>query len=227
MTGPTPTSKPASLDPTTCHFVVVEDESLLRDLLANSLSQTFAPAALHAFAEGRAALRHCLSHPVQLLLVDLGLPGLDGREVIRQVRARDARVRVIVLTAQADAALPAELIALGVAGFVDKGSPLEHAMRAVERVLAGGMYFFAGVMPQGSRFALHPSAPGRVSAAVLSARERDVARLVASGLTSKEIAQQLALSVRTVDNYRANVMQKVGVRDAVSLARWWLEQGRA
>jgi DNA-binding NarL/FixJ family response regulator len=224
---PTPAaSKPQGLTATECRVVVVEDEALLRDLLANLLGQKFQPAALHSFATGREGLKHCLDHGAELLVVDLGLPDLDGREIIRQVRARDRKTRIVVLTAQVDATLPAELVALGVAGFVDKTAPLEHTVRAVERVLAGGMYFFAGVMPTESGAALRRTAPGSV-VATLSTREREVARFVASGLSSKEIAQRLDLSARTVENYRANLMQKLGVRDTASLVRWCLEQGLA
>src|SRR5262249_47616693 len=156
--------------------------------------------------------------PVELLLTDLHLPDLDGRQIIRQVRARDRQTRVVVLTGQIDTNLPAELVALGVAGFVDKAAPLEHAVHAVERVLGGGMYFFAGVMPAVSGLAARNA--GGAGTAALSPRERDVARLVAGGLSSKEIAQRLELSTRTVENYRANLMQKIGVRDTAGLVRW-------
>lgn len=208
----------------TCHFVVVEDDALLCDLLTHTLRQHFAPAALHAFRNGSDAVKHCARERVDLLFTDLGLPDINGREVIRRARAREPQPRTIVLTGNIDGTLPAELVALGVAGFVDKGAPLEHAVRAVERVLAGGMYFFAGVMPTASRIAMRDSARGP-GVAALSARERDVVRGVAAGLSSKEIAQRLHLSARTVENYRAHAMQKIGVRDTAGLVRWCLERG--
>lgn len=217
-------SRTQALPAAACGFLVIEDDALLRDLLANLLAQKFQPASLHAFANGREALAHCAHREAQLAVIDLGLPDIDGREIIRQLRHRHRNLRIVVLTAQVDATLPAELVALGVAGFVDKAAPLEHTVRAVERVLAGGMYFFAGVMPSESGLALRRAAPAAAVAA-LSAREREVARLVAGGLSSKEIAQRLDLSARTVENYRANLMQKLGVRDTASLVRWCLEHG--
>lgn len=220
-----PFAKPAALSPAACSFVVIEDDLLLLDLLAHALRQHFKPVALHTFSTGRPGLEHCLREEVDLVLTDLRLPDLDGREIVRQLRARDRKPRVIVLTGEVDATLPAELVALGVAGFVDKATPLEHALRAVERVLAGGMYFFAGVIPAASGLAARALTSSTVSASVLSPRERDVARLVAGGLSSKEIAQRLELSARTVENYRANLMQKIGVRDTAGLVRWCLEHG--
>jgi len=209
-----------------CRFVLIEDDSLLRDLLGVALQRHFNPRGIESFATGRAGLKHCLADPPDSLLTDLRLPDMDGRQIVRELRARGGQARIIVLTGHIDAALPAELVALGVAGFVDKGTPLEHAVRAVERVLAGGMYFFAGVAPSASGMAMRGAAAATgAGPAALSPRERDIARLVAGGLTSKEIAQRLDLSPRTVENYRANLMQKIGVRDAPSLVRWCLEHG--
>jgi len=205
-------------------MVIVEDETLLRDLLASNLRQRFQPRSLELFAVGKPAVQHCLTHPVDLLLVDLRLPDIDGREIIRQVRARERKPRVIVLTSCIDATLPAELVALGVAGFIDKSTPLEHVERAVERVLAGGMYFFAGVMPAAS-VAVHAGPTSRTNPSVLTVREREIARLVTNGLSSKEIARELNLSTRTVENHRAALMQKLAVRDTARLVRWCLEHG--
>lgn len=206
-------------------MVVVEDETLLRDLLSSTLTQRFQPRDLQAFSDGRPALQHCLTHTVDLLLIDLRLPDLDGREIIRLLRVRHPKLRVIVLTAQVDAALPAELVALGVAGFIDKSAPLEHVVRAIERVLAGGMYFFAGVMPSASCAAVRGSPGAGPHPSILTAREREIARLVTSGRSSKEIARELGLSTRTVENHRASLMQKLAVRDTARLVRWCLEHG--
>lgn len=216
--------KPAALNANTCTFAVIEDDPLLLDLLGVALREKFKPAALHTFSTGKPGLEFCLRETVDLVLTDLRLPDMDGRDIVRQLRQSDRKPRVIVLTGQVDATLPAELVALGVAGFVDKGTPLEHALRAVERVLAGGMYFFAGVMPAASAItARRPTTS--LGTHALTPRERDVARLVAGGLSSKEIAHRLELSTRTVENYRANLMQKLGVRDTAGLVRWCLERG--
>lgn len=220
-----PAPKSVVLQASACKFALIEDEPLLRDLLANTLTQRFQPVSLKAFEFGAEGVQYCLKENVDVLITDLRLPDIDGREIIRQVRARDHKPRVIVLTGAVDGTLPAELVALGVAGFVDKAAPLEHAVRAVERVLAGGMYFFAGVMPSASGMAARAATAQGVSPSVLTPRERDIARLVAGGLSSKEIAAQLDLSVRTVENYRANLMQKIHVRDTASLVRWCVHHG--
>jgi DNA-binding NarL/FixJ family response regulator len=218
-------SAPPFLEATAARFALIEDDALLRDLLAAALRQRFQPKSLESFELGRDGLECCLNQPIDLLVTDLRLPDIDGREIVRQLRARQRKLRVIVLTGQVDATLPAELVSLGVAGFVDKGTPLEHAIRAVERVLAGGMYFFAGVAPSPSALVSRAVPGAGLTPSALTARERDIARLVGAGLSSKEIAAKLELSVRTVENYRAHLLHKLGLRDTPSLVRWCVQHG--
>ena len=213
------------LDPTACRFVLVEDDGLLRELLAEALRQRFEPRELRAFGEGAPALAHCLAEPVDLLIADLHLPDLDGREIVGRLRARQRPTRVIALTAETHATLPAELIALGVAGYVDKQSPLEQIERAVRRVLAGGIYFSAGVAPESPAPILAQQRTSEPGPAVLTERERAVVRAVARGLSSKEVAASLELHVRLVEKERARAMTKLGVRDLAGLIRWALRHG--
>ncbi len=214
----TPAAAPAG------NFVLIEDDTLLRELLARVIVQRFAPRSLQVFGDGTSGLNHCLASPPDLLITDLRLPGTEGRDIIRRLQAKHAGTRFVVLTSQVSPALPAELIALGVAGFIDKTSPLEHTERAIERVLAGGLYFSANVSPSPApRIGAadgHGPPPG-----VLGEREREIARLVASGLFSKEIGDKLGLSPRTVEKERVLIMEKLGVRDLPGLIRWCVRNG--
>jgi len=205
-------------------FVLVDDTATFRELLKEALQRRFSPRELHDFADGRAALAHCLASPPDLLIVDLYLRGMDGRDIVGELRRRELATRVVVLTAHPEAQLPAELVALGVAGFVDKNSPLEQIDRAVQCVLEGGMFFSATVPPPLPALAAEPPLP-RVGADALSEREREVVRLVARGLVSKEIAARLDLSTRTVEKHRARIFAKLGLHDVPTLVRWCLRNG--
>ncbi len=213
-------SSPAS----SLRFVLVDDTATFRELLKEALLRKFRPRELHDFADGRAALAHCLANPPDLLIVDLYLRGMDGRDIVSELRRRQFTTRVVVLTAHPEAQLPAELVALGVAGFVDKNSPLEQIDRAVQCVLEGGMFFSATVPPPLPALAAEPALP-RLGADALSEREREVVRLVARGLVSKEVAAQLGLSARTVEKHRARIFAKLGLHDVPTLVRWCLRNG--
>ncbi len=207
------------------HMVLIEDDALFCDLLARAIMTRFAPRSLRTFGDGTAGLAHCLAEAPDLLITDLRLPGVDGREIIRRVRARHPGTRCVVLTSAVTHALPAELLALGVGGFIDKASPMENMERAIERVLAGGLYFSAQVNPAPT--AAKPPATEGPGPAVLTEREREIARLVAGGLISKEIAERLGLSPRTVEKERGQIMEKIGVRDLSGFIRWCVRNGLA
>lgn len=205
-------------------FVLVDDTASFRELLKDSLQKRFQPQSLVDFADGRNALAACLAQPPDLLIADLYLRDIDGRDIVNELRRRGLTTRVIMLTAHPEAQLPAELLGLGVAGFVDKNSPLEQIDRAVQCVLDGGMFFSATVPPPVPRLTAEPALP-RLGAGALSDREQEVARLVARGLLSKEIAAELKLSTRTVEKHRARILARLGLHDTPTLVRWCLRNG--
>lgn len=210
---------------TTLRFVLVDDTATFRGLLKDALRRRFQPHVLLDFGDGREALASCLAHPPDLLIADLYLRDMDGRDIVRALRQRGFSTRVVILTAHPEAQLPAELVSLGVAGFVDKNSPLEQIDRAVECVLEGGMFFSATVPPPvPSSLASEPALP-RAGAEILSEREQEVVRLVARGLVSKQVADQLGLSTRTVEKHRARILAKLGLHDLPMLVRWCLRNG--
>jgi DNA-binding NarL/FixJ family response regulator len=216
---PLPTPPVSSLK-----FVLVDDTATFRELLKEALQRRFQPHSLQDFAQGADALKSCLQEPPDLLIADLYLRDMDGRDIVRKLRERGLRTKVVMLTAHPEAQLPAELVSLGVAGFVDKNSPLEQIDRAVQCVLEGGMFFSATVPPPVPSMASEPALP-RVGADALSEREREVIRLVARGRVSKEVGEQLGLSTRTVEKHRARILAKLGLHDVPTLVRWCLRNG--
>jgi DNA-binding NarL/FixJ family response regulator len=215
-----------NIDPAKASLVLVEDDALLSDLLKMALTLRFKPAALAVFSVGRRALEYCRTEKPDLVIVDIGLPDMDGRALIRALRKTSPGSRVIVLTGSVSPTLPGELLALGVSGYVDKGSELENAETAIRRVLAGGIHFSAGLGPV-PRTRPIESSGGEIESPpeILSEREREIARLVAGGMISKEIAERLNLSPRTVEKSRAQMQEKLNVRDLPSLVRWCVKHG--
>jgi DNA-binding NarL/FixJ family response regulator len=206
-------------------IVLVDDTMTFRELLRVELVRRFQPAELLDFGDGREALAACLANPPDLLIVDLYLRDADGRELVRELRAHKLSTRVVMLTAYPESNLPAELVSLGIAGFVDKNSPIEQINRAVQRVLEGGMFFSAAVPPPLPEPQLGEPHLPRIAASALSEREREVVRLVARGLPSKTIADTLGLSTRTVEKHRSRILAKLDLHDVPTLVRWCLRNG--
>ena len=219
--------------------VIIEDEAVFRHMLSVALNRVRGLTVAGEFGDGRTGLEYCLREKPGLLVVDLFLPGMHGLEVVREVRAKLPATRILVLTGHPDGDLPARLVSQGVHGFVDKAEPISYVLQAVETVMSGGMFFATNVPPKTTATAnslsqlphtppsvkTGPTAPSVAAVQALSAREIEVVRLVAEGFSSKEVAVRLNLSVRTVEKHRANIMEKIGVREVASLVRWCVQSG--
>ncbi len=204
--------------------VIIEDETMFRQLILLTLGKVKDLQVIGEFGMGRPGLEFCLKEKPDLLVVDLMLPDLNGIEVAREARRSLPDVKILVITAHPSERLPADLMALGVNGYVDKTEPIEYVLSAVETVRGGGMFFASRVRARGGATAVISS--GRPSMPIpLTDREQEIARLVAAGQMSKEIAAKLNLSVRTVEKHRANIMEKIGVREVASLTRWCIQAG--
>lgn len=203
--------------------VLIEDETMFRQLILLTLGKVKGIQVVGEFGLGKPGLEYCLKEKPDMLVVDLMLPDTNGLDIAREVRRAVPEMKILVITAHPSERLPADLMALGVNGYVDKTEPIEYVLSAVETVRAGGMFFASRVRAKGGGSA----SPGakRPLDVPLTEREQEIARLVAAGQMSKEIAAKLNLSVRTVEKHRANIMEKVGVREVASLTRWCIQVG--
>lgn len=202
--------------------VLIEDETMFRQLILLTLGKVKGLSVIGEFGLGKPGLQFCLKEKPDMLVVDLMLPDLNGLEIAREVRRLLPDTRILVITAHPSERLPAELMALGVNGYVDKTEPIEYVLSAVETVRGGGMFFASKIRAKGGGSMAALRKPIEVP---LTERELEIARLVAAGRMSKEIAAQLNLSVRTVEKHRANIMEKIGVREVASLTRWCIQAG--
>ncbi|MBE7540471.1 MAG: response regulator transcription factor [Opitutaceae bacterium] len=212
-------------DPMNKHrIVIIEDETVFRELMTMAFRQMPKVTVVGDFFDGRDGLEACLRDKPDLLVVDLFLPSMHGIDIAKEVRSKLPGTRILVLTSHAEERLPAQLIEMGVHGFVAKTEPLKVVLEAVEKVLAGGMFFSSSTPAKPPLSPLPAVAPVPLKNP-LTPRELEVAIGVASGLSSKELASKLNLSVRTVEKHRANIMDKVEVREVASLVRWCVQQG--
>ena len=204
--------------------VVIEDETMFRQLILLTLAKVKNLQVVGEFGLGKPGLNFCIREKPDMLVVDLMLPDINGMEIAREVRQVLPEIKILVITAHPSERLPRDLMALGVNGYVDKTEPIEYVLSAVETVRNGGMFFASRVRAKGGAGAAF-AGPRPILDIPLTQREQEIARLVAAGQMSKEIAGNLNLSVRTVEKHRANIMEKIGVREVASLTRWCIQAG--
>lgn len=156
-----------------------------------------------------------------VLVLDLHMPGEPSLPAIPRLRERCPDTRVVVLTAQRDPSFAGEALRLGAAGYVPKEAAERQLLRAIGVAAGDGTYLEPGL---GARLAASAAAAGRV-AAELSERELEVLRLIARGLTNREMAERLYLSVRTVESHRARIQRKLDRSRRSDLVEYALERG--
>jgi two-component system, NarL family, response regulator NreC len=176
-------------------------------------------------SDGEEALQLAESLHPDILVLDLSLPDLDGIQVTKQVQARLPGVRVLILTVHDDEALVREAVRAGAAGYIIKQAAEAELISAIRTIQIGDVY----VPPKMLRALLSEppkaSAPGPRPEELLTPRELDVLDRIVQGYTNRQVAEELKLSVRTVEGYRANLTEKLGLRNRADLVRYAREHG--
>jgi len=214
MSTDSKTTKPSH----TRKALIVEDQTTFRELLSEVLAAS-GRYEVTACATGAEARAHLQRTRFDLVLLDLVLPDVHGVELLNELKFHRT-LRTLVLTAHSRPAVVKSVIEAGAHGVVTKGAPLSELKLAIERVMAGGAYYCS----ETSKL-LHASASEPERTEKLTARQLQILRAVAQGKTTREIAEGLTLSEKTVSNHRARIMERIGARDVASLTRYAVARG--
>lgn len=195
--------------------LIVDDHEIFRDGLRTVIESRPGAVVVAEAATVRDAVALLDRIDVDLVVLDLLMPGLNGISLIRELRRRKHEARILVLTSEADSDRAAEALAAGAHGFVLKSDTRAALLDAVEHVARGERFVAASLaVDEIERFLLsRPSAsatPGRLS--TLSSREREVFDLLMRGYDNRAIAAELSVSAKTVDAHRTRIFSKLGVR---------------
>jgi len=176
--------------------------------------------------DGRTAHRLATTLRPDVLVLDISLPEMNGTEVARALLAEQPECRILVLTVHEDRATLRQLLDMGVTGYLVKRSAADELLRAIHAVASGGTYLdpaIAGKLIGGGLTSASRTKGGHT--AELSERETDVLRLIANGHSNKEISARLAISVKTIETYKARAMEKLGFRTRVDVVRHAISKG--
>ena len=206
--------------------MVVDDHPMWRESVAGDLTAAGFEVVATA-GDGAEAVRRAAATQPQVALLDLQLPVMDGVEATRQIIKQNASIRVLVLSASGEHTDVLEAVKAGATGYLVKSASKEELLDAVRRVAVGDPVFTPGlaglVLGEFRRIVSDPvPGGGRMQ---LTDRETEVLRLVAKGLSYKQIADRLVLSHRTVQNHVQNTLQKLQLHNRVELTRYAIEAG--
>ncbi len=212
-------------------IVIAEDHRLVREGLQAVLAREPDFDVVGLAEDGADAVRMVRKLQPDVLVTDLAMPGLNGIEAIRRVRAHNEAARVLCLSMHGDQRNVLAALDAGASGYLLKDSSSEELAQAVRRVAAGRVHLspvLMGVVVDEIR--LRHRAPPHLAAQVggrplLTPREREIVQLFAEDLSTQEIANRLHLSGKTVATHRENITRKLGVRGIAGLTRYALREG--
>lgn len=203
--------------------LLADDHPLMRAGIRKVLESHPSIAVVGEASNGEEALRALQTIEVNVLLLDLSMPGLDGFDVLRRAREIAPSVRILVLTMHADGEYVARAIHEGADGYLLKDSAVQDLVAAIEAVLAGRVFYSPEVQRQLSEMLRVRGGTGPLQR--LTDRERAVLALVAAGLSTREIGARLGIGLRTVETHRANLMRKLGLRSVALLTQFAIREG--
>ncbi|XVU30653.1 response regulator [Actinoplanes sp. CA-054009] len=202
--------------------MVVDDHPMWREGVSRDLS-TAGYEVVATTGEGRQAVRIAAAARPDVIVLDLQLPDISGVEVINGLQTEVPGVRILMLSASGEQQDVLDAVKAGATGYLLKSAGLDEFLDAVSRTAAGDTVFTPGlaglVLGEFRRIAPREAAPK------LTERETEVLRLVAKGLSYRQIAERLVLSHRTVQNHVQNTLGKLQLHNRVELTRYVIEQG--
>ena len=205
--------------------MVVDDHPMWRDAVERDL-EAAGHQVVAVAADGREALARFPAAAPQVVVLDLQIPGHDGVEVTGRMLAHEPTTKVLILSASGEQADVLEAIKAGATGYLVKSASSADLIQAVERVAEGDAVFTPGlaglVLGEFRRVA---DGPQDDPVDQLTERETEILKMVATGMSYKQIAQRLVLSHRTVQNHVQNTLRKLQMNNRVQLTRWAIEHG--
>lgn len=198
--------------------LVVEDDPILREMLELHLRAE--GYSVRGTGNGDEVVPLVEAERPDVVVLDVMLPDRSGIDVLRELAILRPAPRILVVTAYEQPTIVRDALEAGAHGMVTKGAPLRELRAAIERVAEGGAYYCSTTSEILRRNAQSPPEDE-----ALTARERQIVRMVASGASSKEIAAELGISEKTVQNHRMNIMNKLGIRDVAGLTRFAIARG--
>ncbi len=201
--------------------LIADDHAVVRQGLRQILLETTDMVVTGEAANGPEALERARAGGYDVIVLDITMPGRSGFEVLKELRLEDPALPVLVLSMHSEEQFAVRLLKAGASGYLNKESAPDELVKAIRKVVSGGRYVsprlaekLAFEIDSGSDKLLHET---------LSDREFQVMRMMASGQTVKEIAAELALSVKTISTYRARILDKMNLHTNAELIHYAIQ----
>ena len=202
--------------------LLADDHAIVRAGLVRIVEESGDIEVVAEASDGREALRLAFESPVDVAVIDISMPGLDGLEVAAQLLAAYPDLPIIILTMHEEEQYVIRAVEVGVMGYVTKRSAPEQLLAAIRKVYGGARYLSDEAVEM-LALRLAKGVSGKSPLDSLSTRELQVLRQLASGQTNREIAENYNISIKTVDTYRFRLLKKLNLRNNAELSRFAIQ----
>lgn len=204
--------------------LIADDHAIVRSGMRRMLEEQEDIQIVGEAGDGHETIQKVRETAPDVLLLDISMPGMDGLDVTKQLKAVDPGVRILILTIHAEEQYAPRLMKAGAKGYVTKHVTPDELIRAIH-VVHSGRRFLSPTLAEDLAWRYLGNKPDLAPIELLSDRELQVLCLLANGNTNKEIAESLHLSVKTIDTYRARVLDKLNLRNNAELALFAIRHG--
>lgn len=205
-------------------ILICDDHTLFVEGIKAILRNEASLVVIGEARDGRQAVELVKEHRPDVLLMDVSMPDMNGFDATRRIREFDDSIKILMLTMHDEEELVARCLEAGAHGYILKDAPASQLIYAIETVYKGEKYLSPVVLKKVVAGYVKNSQRPQTSYDRLSTREREVLKLLAEGLSAKEIATRLNLSVKTVDVHKYNLMRKIDVHDRSELIKYAIQK---
>jgi two-component system invasion response regulator UvrY len=198
-------------------ILIADDHPVVRRGLKQIIAEIPDPVTVDEATYGMEALSKTRTGNYDIVILDIDMPDKNGMDVLEQIKYEKPELPVLMLTMYAEEQLAVRALKIGASGYLTKASASDELVSAIQKVLSGGKYVSPSLAEHlASLLQKTEARPDEI----LSNREYQVMCQIASGKAAKEIATELALSVKTISTYRTRILQKTGMKNNVELAKY-------
>ena len=207
-------------------ILLADDHKIIRDGLRSLLEKETDMVVAGDAENGRKALQLTRKLNPDVVIMDVSMPDLNGMDAARQILGEHPGVKVVALSMHSEKQYVEGMLKAGVSGYLLKDTAFEELVKAIRVVCSGKKYLSPDITDIVLQDYLHPAATTDDQPAIsLTTREREVLQLIAEGRATREIADKLHISVKTVETHRKNIMEKLGLRTVAELTKYAVREG--
>jgi len=206
-------------------ILLCDDHLLIRASLKSLIGEFPGIEVVGEAGDGREALEHAGKLRPNVVLMDIAMPGLNGLEATRRLVKDQPQVRVVMLSMHSDESHVLQALRAGASGYVLKGSAPRELEMAIEAVARGEIFLSPAISKHVIDVYLNRAEGQANSLDLLTPRQREILQLIAEGKSSKQIAQLLEASVKTIESHRASLMERLDIHDVAGLVRYAIRHG--